>query len=208
MMVLWRTFLQNVYLLKTETEIFKSEPICLGLVLKHYARLQTFFWWGKRYNKNVKTGWRVQGFIIQFFLPLCLLGNIQDEQLKWKRFKWANSGGPRPWPVQGRRHNYSSSAFHHPILNLEGILNSPHPHYPQAYLNWRPSIFIRKAAKEQFRGCLRIWETGSKTKLMGTEVLEHTWGSGVNYKGEKAPLGGWVKAMGLNDTICPDMLPS
>ena len=43
MMVLCKTFLQNVYLLKTETEIFKSEPICLGLVLKYYARLQTFF---------------------------------------------------------------------------------------------------------------------------------------------------------------------
>ena len=55
-MVLWRTFLQNVCLLKTETEIVKSEPICLGLVLKHYARLQTFFGWGKRHNKNVKTG--------------------------------------------------------------------------------------------------------------------------------------------------------
>lgn len=47
-----------------------------------------------------------------------------------------------------------------------------------------------------------------KTKLKGTEVLEHTGGSGMYYKGEKAPLGGWVKAMGQDVTICPDMLPS
>lgn len=49
---------------------------------------------------------------------------------------------------------------------------------------------------------------------MGTEVLEHTGGSGMHYKGEKAPLGGWVKAMGQDDTnvltCCPlkDTRPS
>ena len=86
-MVLWLRSLQNVHLLKTQTEVFKSKPLCLGLALKYYARLQKLFRWGEQCNKNGKTECWVQGFIIHFFPPLCLLDNFQDEKLKRGRFR-------------------------------------------------------------------------------------------------------------------------
>lgn len=141
--------------------------------------------------------------------PFVSLGQYSGWKVKIKKIQVSQLRRPAAAasPRQKTQLLQLSVSSPHPKSGGCPKLSSP-PLPPSTFKLAQASVSIRKAAKEQFRGCLRIWGIGSKTKLMGTEVLEHTWGSGMSYKGEKPPLGGWVKAMGQDDTKCPDMLPS